>query len=363
VSNSAAKIGYCNGTNYLNAFLDEYKYYDGSLNDSEVLADYNANYPAVNAPQPETRLSYSFNNSWADGSGNGLTAATHGVGFVCNGADSRSASFNGSSYLTLPSNVLLTPYSSTFSVACWIRPSTVTGIKGIAQAQNSNGYDYGWRMLLLDGTFNGRVVTNMGPVEVYCGGIQAGVWNYVVMTYDGLALKGYVNGVLQSSVSWGGYIVYGASRQMEIGFCNGDYYFNGYMDEFRFIDGPLSAGQVLQDYNTMYPIVNATPNCPSGQQPVVSVSMAGVLEGTGDTERYVVWPNPASTEVKINVAGAVGGKTLRVKLYNSLGQLIRSGYGASGELVLRVGELGAGVYYLHISDGKGITIRKVVVQR
>jgi parallel beta-helix repeat protein len=364
MSNAPATIGYCNGTNYLNAYLDEFKFYDGWLTDAEVLADYNADYPAVNAPPPQVRLSYAFNNSWADGSGNGLTAATHGVGFVCNGANSSSASFNGSSYLTLPSSSFLTPYSNNFTVSCWIKPATVTGIKAIAQAQNSDGYNNGWRMLLLDGTFNGRVYTNQGPKEVYAGGIQAGVWNYVTMTYDGTALKAYVNGVLQNSVPWGGYITYGTARQMEIGFCKGDYYFNGYMDEFRFYDGAMSAGQIQQDYNTMYPIVNATPNCPSSQQTAVSVGKTGTLqEATGGGGAYTVWPNPAATDIKINATGTPGERVLNVKLYNSLGQSVKSGYGPSTGLVLHVGELSAGVYYLHINDGVNITIKKIVIQR
>lgn len=363
-TSSPARIGNCNGTNYLNAYLDEFKFYDGWLTDAEVLADYNANYQAVNAPPPQTRLSYSFNNSWADGSGNGLTAAPHGVGFVCNGANSSAANFNGSSYLTLPSSPLLTPYSNNLTVACWIKPSTVTGIKGIAQAQNSDGYNNGWRMLLLDGTLNGRVYTNIGPAEVYAGGIQAGVWNYVAMTYDGVALKAYVNGVLQSSTSWGGYIPYGTPQQMEIGFCNGNnYYFNGYMDEFRFYDGAMSAGQVQQEFNTMYPIINATPNCPLARQSVVSAGKASMLEDAGGESAYIIYPNPAATDIRINARGMAGEKTLQVKLYNSLGQSVRGGYGSSAGLVLYVGDLSTGVYYLHINNGTNITIRKIVIRR
>jgi len=361
---SSATIGYCNGTNYLNAFLDEYKFYDGALTDAEVLADYNANVQAVNTPQPEMRAYYSFNNSWADGSGNGLTAASHGAGFVCNGADSYSASFGGSSYLTLPSSALLDPYSSVLTVACWVKPATVTGIKGIAQAQNADGYNNGWRMLLLDGTLNARVVTNQGPVEVYCGGIQAGVWNYVVMTYDGLSLKGYVNGVLQSTSSWGGYIVYSnTSSAMQIGMCNGtNYYFNGYIDEFKFSDGPLSATAIQQEYNTMYPIINATPNCSASEHPVSRVDKPAMLSDTRDSgEAYIIRPNPAAEQ--ITVLGTPAHGRLYVELYNTVGQIVRTERGSSDGLVVRVGDLTPGVYLLRIDNGKAVTTRKVVVKR
>ena len=372
VPNSPARIGYCNGTGYLNAWVDEFKYYDGSLNDAEVLADYNANLQAVTAPQPETRLYYPFNNSWNDNSGNGLTAASHGVGFICNGANSLSANFSGASYLTLPSSPLLNPFSDFFTVACWIKPTTVSGIKGIAQSQNGDGYNYGWRMLLLDGVFNSRVVTNQGAVEVYCPGVQAGVWNYVVMTYDGLSLKGYVNGVLQGSASWGGYINYNLAspRQMQIGLCDGsNYYFKGYMDEFKFTDGALNSSQVQQEYNTTYPIINATPNCPAqAGSPVVSGRTGEILEATPGSEEagYVIWPNPARTEIRISTQGVLPGGTggmLRVGLYNSLGQLVKSVYGPAGGMILGVGELSAGVYYLRIADQINTTVRKVVIKK
>lgn len=360
--NTPAKIGNCNGTNYLNAFVDEFKYYDGNLSDAEVLADYNAHNQAVNTPQAEKRLYYRYNNNWVDDTGNGFTAATHGVGFVCDGANSASASFNGSGYLTLPSSTLLTPYSSTMTVAAWIKPANVSGIKGLAQSQNGDGVSNGWRMLLLDGTFNPAVVTNVGAVNVYCGGIQAGVWNYVAMTYDGQALKAYVNGVLQASTPWGGYIVYNNSmpRQMEIGFCNGNnYYFNGRMDEFSFFDGAMSASQLLQEYNTYAPLINATPNCPSSVQPVIASAEATSFERSA-VHTLTVRPNPATDLV--TVIGATGGM-LQVAMYNGLGQVVRTASDGSGKVELRVSDLSAGVYVLRIDEGAGVVTRKVVIQR
>jgi len=249
-------------------------------------------------------------------------------------------------------------------VACWIKPTTVTGIKGIAQAQNADGYNNGWRMLLLDGTFNARVVTNAGPVEVYCGGIQAGVWNYVVMTYDGQSLKGYVNGVLQATSAWGGYIVYSnTSSAMQIGLCNGaNYYFSGYMDEFKFTDGPLSATAIQQEYNTMYPVINATPNCPALEHPVGMGDSPAVLSDVRDSGAgYIVRPNPAAET--ITVTGTPAHGRLYVELYNTVGQLVGSDRGSSDGLELRVSDLTPGVYLLRIDNGNFVTTRKVVVRR
>jgi hypothetical protein len=71
------------------------------------------------------------------------------------------------------------------------------------------------------------------------------------MTYDGRQLKCYVNGVLQNTANLAGNVLYYPSIQesMQLGFANGDYYFNGQMDEFRFYSGDLNAVEVLALYN------------------------------------------------------------------------------------------------------------------
>ena len=89
-------------------------------------------------------------------------------------------------------------------------------------------------MLLEDNTFNAHIVTDQGTVDTYCGGIVAGVWTHLVMTYNGSYLKGYVNGVLQASAAISGNILTnGSNSSVNIGYCAGTGYFSGMMDEVK----------------------------------------------------------------------------------------------------------------------------------
>lgn len=97
-TSSPMKIGYCNGTNYyFNGYMDEFKFYDGNLEDAEVLAYYNTSVNLVNNPSPEVRAFYYFDDTWNDATGYQLNATDYGATFVCDG-ENYSANFNGSSY-------------------------------------------------------------------------------------------------------------------------------------------------------------------------------------------------------------------------------------------------------------------------
>ena len=78
------------------------------------------------------------------------------------------------------------------------------------------------------------------------------------MTYNGSYLKGYVNGVLQASAAISGNILTNGSNSPSIiGYCDGTGYFSGMMDEVKIYNGNLLDAEVLQDYNTNYPLVTS----------------------------------------------------------------------------------------------------------
>lgn len=351
-------VGYCRGTNYyFNGQLDEFKYYNGDLTATEILQAYNEDINKFNYPR-QLLAHYKFNANWNDASGNNLNASTNGTTFWCDGADAISASFNGSSLLNMPINNLLRLSTSKFYLSCWIKPAVVQGIQGIAHAQDADGYNTGWRLLLLDNTLNGRIVTNWGAVDVYCGGIQAGVWNQVALQYDGTALKVFLNGQLQASTPWGGYIHYasGPSQNMQIGFSNGNnYYFNGRMDEFRFYDGVITQQEVLEEYNATLASIGNPPPCPL--RVMLPESTAPKAARAADSH-FNIYPNPAVAELFISA-----GTSFQASLYNATGQRVLSGTDKSGILRLDTKDIKPGVYFLQVS-GKGFQeTRKVLIQR
>jgi len=65
----------------------------------------------------------------------------------------------------------------------------------------------------------------------------------------------------------------------------------------------------------------------------------------------------------VGVLPAMSNGILQVGLYNSLGQMVQSGSGVAAGLVLGVGRLSAGIYYLRIVSGENTVIRKVVIKK
>ena len=357
------QIGYCNGPSYyFNGFMDEYKFYDGNLLDPEILQYYNSTVSLVTSPSPELRALYNFENNWSDATGYHLDATNQGATFVCDG-DRNSANFTGSSYLTLPQSPLLNPFSSTFTVGCWIRPATVSGLQSIAQAENSDGYNYGWRLIIDNNALEGRLVTNQGPVGVSAGGIQAGVWQYVVMSYDGNSLNLYINGSLAQSSPSGGYIIYGSSSLAQIGLCNGVGALNGHLDQFQFWDGPLSATSIQQIYNYWLPVFQAGPSCPQ----IVSSTAepAEVRQSPQASIAYSVFPNPALQEITIQTTGLqkdnLQPEMIHAELFTATGQLLRSQSGNGTTMTMIVGDLNAGIYFLKLTGSGSTNTKKIVI--
>ena len=360
---TSMKIGNCNGTNYyFYGYMDEYKFYDGNLLDSDVLNDYNSSVSLVTTPSPEVRGLYYFDQQWLDATGYHLDATDHGASFICDG-ERYSANFPGNSYLTLLQSPLLNPFSSTFTVGCWIKPTTVSGMQSIAQAENSDGYNTGWRMSINNNVFDGRLVTNQGAVDLYCGCMQAGVWQNVVMTYDGTSLKLYRNGSLVESSSQGGYIVYGSSSLAQIGLCNGVGYLNGHLDIFEFWDGPLSATAVQQLYNYWLPTFQAGSNC---QQILGNMDTAKDIDQSSKSSiEYSVFPNPAIHEITIQKTGFqkehLESEMIHAELFSASGQLLRSKSGNGNLLTMNVADLKEGIYFLRLTDYGNSLTKKIII--
>ncbi|MCK9269135.1 MAG: C25 family cysteine peptidase [Bacteroidales bacterium] len=88
------------------------------------------------------------------------------------------------------------------------------------------------------------------------------------------------------------------------------------------------------------------------------------LDELGNTFRLVVYPNPASTVLNINITGAA--TTVRFKLLNYQGSAVYndvigklSGFATQQ---LDISGYAAGIYYLRVETDQNVTIRKVVIK-
>jgi parallel beta-helix repeat protein len=321
---------------------------------------------------PELSAYYKFNDNWNDETGSGLTIIPDKTFIIdpCDG-NGGAANFNGAAqFLNIPHSDWLKPSSQKISVSCWIRPSDLTGLKGIARSQDANGWDNGWRIILIDGNLNARITTTQGATEIWAGGLTAGIWNHVVVTYDGSNLKGYVNGVLKNSSALGGKILYGTQGvDMAIGLSNGDYYFNGLIDEFKIYSGDLTGDEILQDYNSSSPNFN-TANTGCGTSANQTVTHIANLNGTNQQPNNTVLYNNSKKTIDIVtnpgpiLRGQPNGVTLTAlsyELYNNAGQLIQKGKVNSQNFSVDAKNLPFGIYYLGLNSGQSRTVKKVLI--
>jgi hypothetical protein len=127
------------------------------------------------------------------------------------------------------------------------------------------------------GTFGGQDVIAYGT-----GVLPVNTWSHVAVTYDGAALRFYVNGVEVGSGSVTGSITT-STNPLQIG---GDsfwgQYFQGLIDEVRVYNVALAPEQVQVDMNT--PIA---PTAPDGQPPTAPTNL--VAAGVSLSEIDLAW--------------------------------------------------------------------------
>jgi uncharacterized repeat protein (TIGR01451 family) len=137
----------------------------------------------------------------ADASGNGLTGTVDsGVSLGQPGATSgdTAATFPGTGpAVTVPPNPLL-DLANTVSVEAWVRP-TAAGQNGGIFEKTVNGWVNSQYMLFLEsGVAKFRVRTAAGNQLLWVDGptLPLNSWSHLVGTFDGSALRIYVNGAL-----------------------------------------------------------------------------------------------------------------------------------------------------------------------
>ena len=133
-----------------------------------------------------------------------------------------------------------------FSVSAWVRPSNVAGgYQGIVGSSTAGGF----MMFINRGQLAFTVSTNENGRKIASkGSIQNNVWQLITCTYDGSAMRWFINGdnvhneplsgtVNDKSTAWIGWSGWS------------DEYFEGGIDDVRLYSGALSQQQVSSLFN------------------------------------------------------------------------------------------------------------------
>ena len=290
----------------------------GNDSASDVTAIASVVSPLPPAPNPGGGLVAAF--SFDDGTGSTAQDATsyNNDGTISNatwtsGRFGGALSFNGTSALvTVPGSTSLR-LSTAMTLEAWVKPTTVSAQwRDVIYKGNDNYF--------LEGTSDssGRPSAGASVWSSNLYGTSALVvnaWTHLAATYDGAAMKLYVNGTVVSSGARGGALE-ASGNPLEIG---GDslfgQYFAGVIDEVRIYNVALTAAQIQSDMTTPIgaPVAAAPPVSNADTvAPTVALSSpaAGALVGGTVTMTASASDNVGVTSVTFLVDGtAIGSDT------------------------------------------------------
>lgn len=211
-------------------------------------------------------------------------------------------SFNGTSqYLVTPDlrpyfKTVNTSVQSSFSMSFWIYPTQLNGV--LVSELNSQTPSGGWHASNIE-IVNGIIKYRVWPssAAVSSSSVTLNQWHHIAMVYDGSNLKGYLNGVLQGSLSYTREIptsaqnyAIGAPETTNMG-AGGYGGFN--LAEFKLYQLPLTDSDILQEYNVRKNELDYTIHSPStNSSPTYwSASSNWNSETTFSQDHYTPWLN------------------------------------------------------------------------
>jgi uncharacterized repeat protein (TIGR01451 family) len=184
-----------------------------------------------------------------DVSGAGHVGSITGATWTTAGKYGGALSFNGTSALVNVPDAPELRLTTRMTLEAWVNPSaTLSGWRDVIYKADDN--------MLLEastnqnrpaaaGTIGGAFAQALGPSAVL-----ANTWTHLAATYDGTAVRLYVNGVQAASVARTGNLAT-STNPLQIG---GDsiygQYFRGLIDDVRIYNIALTASQIQADMNT-----------------------------------------------------------------------------------------------------------------
>jgi hypothetical protein len=310
---------------------------------------------------------WDFNGTTNDVSGHGLNgtaqATAFGNGYTNN--PGKAIFFNGStSKMDVPYNSVMNLDS--FSICALVRPMNfysglceVNTILSKGHETSSEFYD----LRIMDNVYDQSCGVFSPNNEYYVGNahgtainppgywtsntptVTLNQWYCVTTTYSHDSIKLYVDGIFRvalkiqnsyapsnSGISIGYYAA---------GMPNYPYYYNGYIDDIRLYNRPLSAQEA-----GMY--------CDSAK--MIPTAVAAVPA----EELLQVYPNPTSGNVMIQLPD--GWKNAVCSVQNSIGQNLLTTSVDKRVNTVDIAALPAGIYLLRISNGEKTLVHKILKQ-
>jgi uncharacterized protein (TIGR02145 family) len=212
-------------------------------------------------PEPTTKVNklvayYPFNGGVMDESGNdngGITVVNGAI--LTNdrfGEVDKAYAFNGSSdNISLGNSLNLINGKASFTISAWINPNFLDDFGQFTiLGERDNGSNY--QLAINSKNMYFSYWSNGNELMLSGSPLATNRWQYLTVTYDGVIVKFFINGVFDTSFPAGGTIDSNPST-LYVGTTNGtEGFFSGSIDEIRFYNYPLSENEITQLYANYY---------------------------------------------------------------------------------------------------------------
>ena len=289
-----------------------------------MTAPFTWSFTTASAPSTGLVAAYSFNEGSGstvyDSSGNGNNGTISNATWSTAGKYGDALVFNGTNALVTIPDATSLHLTTGMTLEAWVDPTTVSSAwRDVIYKGNDNYF------LEATSTQGGvpAAGATVGTSNVYAAGtsvLAANTWTYLTETYDGTALRLYVNGVQVSSLAETGNILT-STNALQIG---GDsiwgQYFQGLIDDVRVYNQALTQSQIQSDMNT--PVAEVAPTVTSETPASAATNVAAAPSVASET------PASGATNVAVSTAPtatfneAVQSSTISFTLQNSSGSSV-----------------------------------------
>ena len=253
---------------------------------------------------------YGFNEGTgttaADVSGHGLNGALSNATWSTAGRFGNALSFNGTNALVTVNDNNLLDLTNGMTLEAWVNPVALNGWTTAILKERPGGLAYA--LYASDDTgrppagYIGRSGTDISVVGT--SNLALNTWTHIATSYDGAALRLYVNGTLVQTRALTGNILTSTNALRIGGNAIWGEYFNGLIDEVRVYSRALAQSEIQADMNT--PVGGGPGGLTAMGEPAASpVSSPLTAEAMGPlvVEAAARWRNSFPQGTDLSAAG------------------------------------------------------------
>ena len=256
----------------------------------------------------------------ADQTGLGHTGTLSGPTRSTLGKFGRALSFDGVNDWVTVADANDLDVTTTMTVEAWVFPTATTNAWRTTLAkEQSSGLSYAMMANSSSGRPFGVIDTGGEQLAQGPAGLPVNAWSHLTATYDGSALRLYVNGTLVTTTPAIGSIIASGSPLRFGGNSGLGEWFQGRLDDIRIYNRTLSASEIQTDMNTPAgqpaPTDTTPPSAPgnltaTGQLGGVRLNWSASTDNVGVTEYRVHRSTTTGfTPSAANLVASVAGST------------------------------------------------------